>query len=84
MTLPKKLNKNLKKKGKQREFPGSLMVRIPGFHCCVPGSISGWGTDISQAALYSQKKKRKKESRVMREVQSHQFSVRVKCKTTTH
>ena len=32
----------------------------------------------------AKKKKIKKESRVRRDVPSHQFSVRVKCKTTTH
>ena len=29
-----------------REFPGGLVVKIPGFHCLRPGSICGWGTEI--------------------------------------
>ena len=29
-----------------QEFSGGLVVRIPGFHCCGPGSISGRGTEI--------------------------------------
>ena len=33
------------------------MVRIPGFHCCGPGSIPGWGTEVLQAAQRGQKKK---------------------------
>ena len=32
-----------------REFPGGIVVRIPGFHCHGPGSISGWGTKVLQA-----------------------------------
>ena len=35
------------------------MVRILGFHCCGPGSISGWGTEIPQAIQCSQKEKKK-------------------------
>ena len=31
------------------EFPGGLVVRIPGFHCHGPGSVPGWGTEIPQA-----------------------------------
>ena len=30
------------------EFPGSLVVRILGFHCHGPVSIPGWGTKIPQ------------------------------------
>ena len=33
-----------------REFPDGIVVRIPGFHCRGLGSISGWGTEILQAA----------------------------------
>ena len=40
------------------EFPGDLVVRIPGFHCHDPGSIPGWGTEILQAVRCSQKKKK--------------------------
>ena len=29
-----------------RVFPGDLMVRIPGSHCCDLGSIPGWGIEI--------------------------------------
>ena len=39
-----------------REFPGGLVVRIPGFHCNGPGSISGQGTDIPQIVWRGQKK----------------------------
>ena len=42
-----------------REFPDGIVVRIPGFHCRGLGSISGWGTEILQAAWHSQKKERK-------------------------
>ena len=28
------------------EFPGSLVLRILGFHCCGLGSVLGWGTEI--------------------------------------
>lgn len=28
-------------KMKNRKFPGGLVVRIPGFHCCDPGSVIG-------------------------------------------
>ena len=33
------------------------MVRIPGFHCCDPGSIPGQGTEILQAVWHGQNKK---------------------------
>ena len=32
-----------------KEFTGSLVVRILGFHCCALSSIPGWGTEIPQA-----------------------------------
>ena len=38
------------------EFPGGLVVRIPGFHCCSLGSIPDGGAEIPQAVLCSQKK----------------------------
>ena len=41
------------------EFPGGLVVRIPGFACQGPGSIPGRGTEIPQAAWRGQKKKEK-------------------------
>lgn len=44
------------------EFPGGLVVRVEGFHCCFLGSISGWGTEILQdvqCAPISKKKKKK-------------------------
>ena len=31
-----------------QEFPGGLVVRIPSFHCCGLGSVSGWGAEIPQ------------------------------------
>ena len=43
-----------------REFPGGLVVRIPGFHCCGLGSIPGWGTEILQAMWGGQKTKQNK------------------------
>ena len=41
-----------------REFPGGLVVRIPSFHCCGLGSVSGWGAEILHAAWHGQKKTR--------------------------
>ena len=38
-----------------REFPGGLVVRIPGFPCCGQGSIPGRGTEIPQAVRHGQK-----------------------------
>ena len=32
-----------------REFPGGLVVRILGIHCCGLGSIPGQGTEIPEA-----------------------------------
>ena len=48
-----------------REFPGGLVVRIPGFHCHDPGSIPGQGTEIPKAASHGQKKKRMSSSRCL-------------------
>ena len=31
------------------KFPGGLVVRILGFHCCNLGSVPGWGSEIPQA-----------------------------------
>ena len=39
------------------EFPGGLVVRILGFHCCGLGSIPGRGTEIPQATCHGQKTK---------------------------
>ena len=36
------------------------MVRIPGVHCCGPGSVPGQGTEIQPAVWLGQKKKKKK------------------------
>ena len=47
-------------KGKQREFPGGLVVRSLGFHRHGPGSIPGWGTEIPQATQHGQKKKKRR------------------------
>ena len=38
-----------------QEFPGGLVVRIPGFHCHGPGSLPVWETEILQATWRSQK-----------------------------
>ena len=38
-----------------REFSGSLVVRIWGFHCGL-GSIPGGGTEIPQAGLHGPEK----------------------------
>ena len=43
------------------EIPGGLVVRILGFHCHGPGSISGRGTEIPQAVWHSQHKQTNKE-----------------------
>ena len=40
-----------------QDFPGGLVVGILGFHCCSPGSIPGWGTEILQATWWVQKNK---------------------------
>ena len=37
------------------EFPGGLVVRIPGFHCCGQGSVPGQGTEILQGSRCNQK-----------------------------
>ena len=43
-----------------REFPGSPVVRIQGFHCGGLGSILGQETKVLQAAWHSWKKKKLK------------------------
>ena len=45
------------RKSAPREFPGGLVVRIQGFHCHGPGSISGRGTESHKPC--GQKKKQK-------------------------
>ena len=40
-----------------RKFFGGPVVRTQRFHCPGPGSITGWGTKIPQAAWCDQKKK---------------------------
>ena len=40
-----------------REFPGGLMVRIMGFHCCSLGYIPSQGTEIPQLHDTAEKKK---------------------------
>ena len=40
------------------EFPGGLVVRIPGFHCCGRDSVPGERTEILQAVPCSQKEKK--------------------------
>ena len=51
-------------KGRLREFPSGLVVRILGFHCCGPGSIPGRGTKILQALWCGQKKKKIAKTKV--------------------
>lgn len=46
------------------EFPGDLVVRIPGFHCRGLGSILGQGTEIPQAA-WPKKRKSKHTSLIL-------------------
>ena len=47
-------------KGRQGEFPGGPVVKIPVFHCQGgPGLIPGRGTKILQAVRRGQKKKKK-------------------------
>ena len=43
-------------------FPGCLVLRIQCFHCCGPGSVSGWGTEIPQDTWHGQNKKIKKQT----------------------
>ena len=43
-----------------REFPGGLVVRILGFHCCSLGSVPGERTEILQAMWHSQKQTNKR------------------------
>ena len=38
-----------------KEFPGGLLVRVLGFHCCGPGSILGEGSETPQVMWRSQK-----------------------------
>ena len=40
------------------EFPGGLVVRIPGFHCRGPGSIPGRGIEIPHKPCGEAKKKK--------------------------
>ena len=40
-----------------REFPGGLVVRIPGFHCRGLVSIPDWGTETPQAMWHGLKNK---------------------------
>ena len=47
------------------EFPGGLVVRIPGFHCHGPGSVPGWATLIS--SMISQDSKWDMTGRSMRQ-----------------
>ena len=46
-----------------REFPGDLVVRILGFHCCGLDSIPGQGTKIPQAMGPKKKKHQKKKEK---------------------
>ena len=42
-----------------------IVVRILGFHCHGPGSISGQGTKILQAAWQKKKKRKKTEGTIL-------------------
>ena len=41
-----------------REFPCGLVLRIPGFHCRDPSSVSVQGTEILQLSWPKKKKKK--------------------------
>ena len=56
---PLKANGNKQIKQNLREFPGGLVVRIPGFLCHGPGSFPGRGTEILQVSGHSRKQKQK-------------------------
>ena len=43
------------------EFPGGPVVRTWHFPCQGPGSVPGWGTDISQATWCGQKENKIKQ-----------------------
>ena len=58
VTTKKMPTEDTKRKRENREFPGGLVVRIPGFHCHGPGSVPVWETEIPQATWQSQKKKK--------------------------
>ena len=45
------------------EFPGALVLRIPGFHCHGLGSIPSQGTEILKIMLISQGKKKKENQK---------------------
>ena len=45
------------------ELPGSLVVRIPGFHCHGPDSIPDWRTEILQTTWRYQKRKKEEEEK---------------------
>ena len=47
------------------EFPGGLVVRIPGFHCHDLGSVPNQGTEILKIMLINQEEKKKLKSRFL-------------------
>ena len=49
----------MSKNAKDWDFPGGLVVRVPGFHCRGLGSISGQGTEIPQAMQHGKKERKK-------------------------
>ena len=53
--------RKLSHKNYRREFPGGLVIRIPGFHCRDPGSIPDRGTEIPQASQHGQKQTNKQK-----------------------
>ena len=57
--------KRLHKKILSWEFPGGPVVRTRRFHCCGLSSIPGQGTKIPQAAWHGQKKKKKKNRKIL-------------------
>ena len=56
------------------------MVRIPGFHCCGPGSIPGQGTEIPQAMEHSQKKQTNKKKTTVWPTSLFEFFCTILCK----
>ena len=43
-----------------RGFPGGLVVRIPGFHCCDPGSVIGELRSCKPQLVWPKTKNKKK------------------------
>ena len=50
----------------RKEFLDGLVVKIPGFHCCDPGSFAGRGAEILQAARRNQKYKKQETKKIVK------------------